>query len=82
MSEVDVLEWVKLGGWAASTIFLVTKGIPQMFGYMDKRNKERDEARRKKQERYDREIKEKDAAIQKLSRDHEARNDKKDAQIT
>ena len=82
MSEVDVLEWVKLGGWAASTIFLVTKGIPQMFGYMDKRNKERDEARRRKQERYDREIEEKDAAIQKLSRDHESRNDKKDAQIT
>jgi len=82
MGEVDVLEWVKLGGWAASTIYLVTKGIPQMFEYMDKRNKEKDAALSKEQERYDRDIKEKDAAIHKLIQDHESRNDRKDKQIT
>ena len=82
MGEADVLEWVKLGGWAASTIYLVTKGIPQMFDYMDKRNKEKDLALSKEQARYDRDIKEKDSAIHKLIQDHEQRNDRKDKQIT
>ena len=82
MGEADVLEWVKLGGWAASTIYLVTKGIPQMFDYMDKRNKEKDLALSKEQARYDRDIKEKDGAIHKLIQDHEQRNDRKDKQIT